>query len=122
VALVILYAFLEGRFSMALGLLFGATFNSISAATAVEGPIIIYILAGIFVGPLGALLGNSPWLRLARVLPTYYIADGVYNATRLAGSAGSNLVDIGVIAGCTVALLAISAWVLRRQSGAAGIL
>jgi ABC-2 type transport system permease protein len=120
IALVMLYALLGGCFSLALGLLFGALFNTVSAAAAVEGPVIlIYIIAGLFVGPLGQLLSNSPALWIAKALPTYYIAEGVYNASRKLGSFGSNLLDIGVILGSTVVLLVLSAWVLRRQSAVA---
>ena len=49
-------------------------------------------------------------------MPTYYIADGVSNASQNLGSFGSNLLDIGVILGSTIVLLAVSAWALRRQS------
>jgi ABC-2 type transport system permease protein len=120
IALVLFYALLGACFSLALGLLFGAVFNSVSAATAVEGLVIlIYVVAGIFVGPLGQLLRNSPALWIAKALPTYYIAQGVYNASVRLGSLGSNLLDIGVIVGSTVVLLTVSAWVLRRQSAVA---
>jgi ABC-2 type transport system permease protein len=121
VGLIVLYIVLGGFFSVALGLLFGAAFNTVSAATAVEAPVmLVYIVAGIFVGPLGQLLGNNPALLLARLLPTYYIAQGAYNATQQAGALGTNLLDVGVILGSTLILLAASAWVLRRQSQVAG--
>lgn len=121
--LVILYAVIGGIFSVALGLLFGAVFNTISAATAAEGPVLmIYILAGIFVGPLGDLLSSSPVTRIAKLIPTYYIAEGVSNATQNLGTTASHLFDIGVVVGSTVVLLAISAWALRRQSAIAAMI
>jgi ABC-2 type transport system permease protein len=120
VALVVLYALLGDWFSLALGLLLGAALNTVSAATAAAGPImIIYILAGLFVGPLGQLLGNTPASWVAKALPTYYVAEGVYNASQELGSFGSNMLDVAVILGSTVVLLAISAWILRRQSAIA---
>jgi ABC-2 type transport system permease protein len=123
IALVVLYAVLGGFFSVALGLLIGAAFSTVSAAAAVEGPVmLIYILAGLFVGPLGQLLSSSPVTRIARLLPTYYIADGVSNASQNLGSVGSNLLDIGVILGSTMVLLSISTWVLRRQSAVAAMI
>jgi ABC-type branched-subunit amino acid transport system ATPase component len=76
----------------------------------------IDIIAGIFVGQLGEMLSSSPAYQIARILPTYYIAEGAYNASRNLGSLGSNLLDAGVILGSTLVLLAISVWVLRRQS------
>ncbi len=120
VALFLLYALLGGCFSLALGLLFGAVFDTVSAAVAVEGPVIlIYIIAGIFVGPLGQLLSNSPVIRIAKVLPTYYIAEGAYNASQKLGSIGSNMLDMGVVICSAIALLVVSTWVLRRQSAVA---
>lgn len=118
IGLILLYAFLGACFSMALGLLFGAAFDTVSSAAAVEGiVIVIYIIAGLFVGPLGDLLGgNTIMIQLAKLLPTYYIADGVFKAAQSSGSFGGNLLDIGVILGSTLILLAVSAWILRRQS------
>jgi ABC-2 type transport system permease protein len=109
-----------GCFSLALGVLFGALFDTVAGATAVAGPImLIYIIAGIFIGRLGLLLSTNPVSKITRALPTYYIAEGVYNASQNLGSLGSNLVDIGVILGSTLVLLAILAWALRRLSAVA---
>jgi ABC-2 type transport system permease protein len=120
VGLVVLYVVLGGVFSLSLGLLFGAVFNSVSTAAAIAGPVmIIYIIAGIFVGPLGQRLSSSPVTHIARLLPTYYIADGVSNASQNLGSFGSNMLDIGVILSSTIVLFVVSAWVLRRQSAVA---
>jgi ABC-2 type transport system permease protein len=116
VALVALYGLLGGCFSLALGLLFGAAFDSVSAASAAGGPVmIVTILAGLFVGPLGQILNRSPVSLVARVLPMYYIAEGVLNASQSQGSLGTNVLDIGVIVASTLILLAVSAGVLRRQ-------
>jgi ABC-2 type transport system permease protein len=120
VGLVILYAVLGGFFSISLGLLIGSLFNTTGAAAAVEGPVIsIFIMAGIFVGPLGQMLSTSPIVKIARLLPTWYIADGVSSASQNTGTLSSHLLDIGVILGFTIILLAVSAWVLRRQSAVA---
>lgn len=55
---------------------------------------IIYILAGLFVGPLGQLLGNNPAAWVAKALPTYYIVEGVYNASQELGSlVGASLIS-----------------------------
>ncbi len=92
-------------------------FNTASAAGTVAGFVaIVYILGGLFVGQLGQILGDGLVLQIARLLPTYYLAEGVVNASQNLGSWGSNLLDIGVILGSTLVLLAISAWELRRQS------
>lgn len=118
--LVILYAVLGGFFSISLGLLIGSLFNTTGAAAAVQGPLIgVFIAAGIFSGQLGQMLGNSPVVKIARFFPTWYLADGIGNASQNIGTLGNHLLDIGVIVGFTVILLAVSAWTLRRQSAVA---
>lgn len=121
VLLVLLYVLLSAFFSLSLGLLFGSLFNTVTAAGTIAGFVsILYILSGIFVGPLGQILGNGPVLIIAKILPTYYLADGVVNASQKLGSLGSNLLDIGIILGTTLILLVISARALRRQPAIAG--
>jgi hypothetical protein len=66
-------------------------------------------VSGIFVGQWGELLGNCPVLQIARFLPTYFLADGMFNASQNLGSLASNLLDIGIILGSTAVFLAISA-------------
>jgi len=61
-------------------------------------------------------LSSGPVAKIARLLPTYYIAEGASNASQNLGSVGSNLLDIGVVLGSTIVLLALSAWALCRQS------
>jgi ABC-2 type transport system permease protein len=121
VALVTLYALLGACFSLALGLLLGAAFQTSSSAGAAGGIVsTIFIIAGIFVGPLGQLLSSSPVVHIVRLLPTYYVAEGAFNAAANEGSVGSNALDIGVILASTLVLLVISAWILRRQSAVVG--
>ena len=117
VPLVVFYVLIGACFSLSLGLFFGSVFNTASAAGTVSGFVaIVYILGGLFVGQLGQILGDGLAVQIARLLPTYYLAEGVVNASQNLGSWGSNLLDIGVILGSTLVLLAISAWELRRQS------
>lgn len=117
VPLVVLYMILGACFSLSSGLLFGSLFNTVQAAGTVSGLVsFVFILSGIFVGQLGELLGNGPVLQIARFIPTYYLADGVVNASQNLGTLGSNLLDIGIILDSTVLFLAISSWALRRQS------
>jgi ABC-2 type transport system permease protein len=119
--LVVLYALLGSCFSLALGLLFGSAFSTVSSATAAQGLVIfVYVLAGLFVGPLGALMGGNLIAQIAKVLPTYYVAEGVYNASQALGSAASNTLDICAILGSTIALLLVSVWLLRRQAAVLG--
>jgi ABC-2 type transport system permease protein len=120
IPLVLLFVLLGSCFSVALGLLFGSIFQTSTVAGGVGGiAVFIYILPGIFVGPLEQLLGNSPIVQAMRILPTYYIASGVYNASQNQGTWENTLLDIGVTVGCTFVLLVISTWMLRRQASVA---
>ena len=81
-------------------------FNTQSAAGAVSGFVaIIYIIGGIFVGPLGQLLGDNLAVKISRFLPTYYLAEGVMNASQSLGTWSSHLLDMGVLLGSTLVLL-----------------
>ena len=120
IPLVLLFALLGAFFSIALGLLFGSIFQTASVARGVGGlASFIYILPGIFIGPLEHLLGSNPVVQALRIVPTYYIANGVYNAIHNQGTGGNTFLDIGVIIGCTSVLLATSTWMLRRQASVA---
>lgn len=120
IPLVVLFALLGGCFSIALGLLFGCIFKSSSAARTVGGfAVFIYILPGIFTGPLMPFVGGNPVVQAFRIIPTYYVVDGVYNAIHNQGTWGNTLTDIAVITGCIIALLAISIGMLRRQASVA---
>jgi ABC-2 type transport system permease protein len=123
VPLVSFYVLIGACFSLSLGLFFGSVFNTASAAGTMAGIVaIVYIIGGLFVGQLGQIVGNGLILQIARLLPTYYLAEGVANATQNLGSLGSNLIDTGVILVSTLVLFAISAWELRRQSAVAAII
>jgi ABC-2 type transport system permease protein len=117
VPFVLLYVSLGACFSLSSGLLFGSLFSSVQSAGTVSGLVsFVFIISGIFVGQLGELLSKGPVLQIVRFIPTYYLADGVVNASQNLGTLGSNLLDIGIILGRTVVFLAISAWALRRQA------
>lgn len=122
VPLVLLYVLVGACFSLALGLFFGSVFNSTASAGSVGGiAAIVFILGGLFVGQLGQLLGTGIISQLVRLLPTYYLADGVVNAAQNLGSISTHLLDFGVVLGSTVVLLGIAGWALRRQSAVLAI-
>lgn len=121
VSLVLLYALLGSCFGLALGLLFGSIFQTSSAVGAITGIVVfIYILPSLSIVMLGPLLGNNFVAQLIKILPTYYIADGAYNAIENTSTLGGNLLDISVTLGCTIVLLAIAVWALRRQAAVVG--
>lgn len=120
VSLVLLYTLLGSCFSLALGLLFGGLFSTISAAGAAGGIVsLIYIVPTLFTGPLGTLFNNNPVAQAMKVLPTYYIADGVYNAMQSQATLNVHLLDISVPLASTIALILLTTWVLRRQASVA---
>lgn len=120
IPLLLLYTLLGSCFSLALGLLLGCIFSTASAAGAAGGLVfLLYIVPSIFAGPLGALLGNNAVAQVVKVLPPYYMTDGTYNAMQGRASFGNALLDLGIIAGSTLVLLLIAAWLLRRQSSVA---
>lgn len=120
IPLVLLYALLGSCLSLALGLLLGGIFQTASAAGAFSGIVFfLYVVPAVFSGPLASLFSSSPFVQLVKVLPTYYIANGAYNAMQSQGTLGSHLFAIGILVGSTLVLLAITAWVLRRQSAVA---
>ncbi len=117
VPLVLFFTLIGACFSLALGLLFGSIFQTSSAAGAVAGMVsMIYVIPGVFVGPLFQMFEGSIAVQFVKILPTYYIADGIYNALVNKTVFSDALLDTIVIMGCTVILLLCSAWMLRRQA------
>ena len=81
VYIVIFYIVIGAYFSLSLGLLFGSIFNKTSTVGVISGLVVIlYIHGGIFAGKLGQILGNGSVLQIARLLPTYYLAEGLVSA------------------------------------------
>ncbi len=120
IPLILLYTLLGSCFSLTLGLLLGSIFSTASAAGAAGGLVFfIYVIPSVFAGPLATLMANNPVAQIVKVLPPYYMADGTYNAMQGRASAGNVLLDLGIIAGSTLALLLITTWTLRRQSSVA---
>ena len=117
VPLVLFFLLMGAGFSLSLGLLFGSIFQTSSAVGAVAGMVsIIYIIPGIFVGPLFQAFQGNIAVQLVRILPSYYMADGIYNALTNKTVFSDALLDMIVILGCTVILLGLSVWTLRRQA------
>lgn len=117
VGMTLLYVLLGAGFCLALGLVVGSIFNSSSAAGGVSGlTSFIYIVPAIFVGVLSTFLQNNPIEQIIKVLPTYYLADGIFNSVQNTGTWSGHLLDIGVLLACTVILLLIAVATLRRQA------
>lgn len=95
----------------------GSIFQTGSAAGGVSGIVsIIYVIPAIFVGPLMQQFQGNIVVQLVKIPPTYYIADGTYNALANSTVFTNALLDTIVILGCTAILLTFSVWTLRRQT------
>ena len=120
IPVLLLYALLGSCFSVSLGLLAGSLFQTTSTAGMFAGIMsVIYIVPVFFVGLFAQILGNNPFLPIAKILPTYYIADGATNALLGITTWGGTLQDVGYVVGSIVVLLAFAIWFLRRQAAVA---
>lgn len=120
IPLVLLFALLGSCLSVLLGLLFGSIFKTTSSAGAFSGMVsFLYIVPVFFVGPFDQALQNNPVAEAMRIVPTYYLADGAINALQGRSTTGQIALDVGVVAGCLVALFAASMWAVRRQAAVA---
>lgn len=104
-----------------VGLLFGSIFKTTSAAGAFSGMVsLLYVVPVFFAGSLGASFGSNAFGQVVRLLPTYYLADGVINAMQERSTAATTTLDIAVVAGSILALFIAAVWVLRRQASVIG--
>jgi ABC-2 type transport system permease protein len=82
----------------------------------------IYIIPTFFTGVFGDAYSSNAVGQIMPFVPTYYLAQGVFNAMQSRATASSLALDIAVVAGCTVALFAAAVWALRRQAAVVGAL
>lgn len=116
-ALLLLYTLLGTCFSLALGLLIGGICSTASTSGMICGFLcFLYVIPGLFTGLLGSLFGSNPVGQAMKFIPTYYIANGGYEAIQNQGALSEHLLNISVILGSTLILLAITGWILRRQA------
>jgi ABC-type multidrug transport system permease subunit len=121
VPLLLFFALLGSIFSVSLGLLIGSIFQTTTAAGAFSGMIsFIYILPIFFVGPFALLLAGNSFAQTIKVLPTYYLADGVANAIQTQSTFNGTVLDIGIVLASIVVLFLIAVWSLRRQAAIVG--
>lgn len=120
IPLILFFTLLGSCFSVSLGLLAGSLFQTTSTAGMFSGiTSMIYIAPIFFVGLFYQLLGDTPFTPFIKVLPTYYLADGVTKALESVATWSNLWVDVSVVVGSIVLLLAIATWGLRRQAAVA---
>ncbi len=115
--LVLLFVLLITGFGHALSLLAGSVFHTTSGLGGFLGIVsLLFVLPAVFASPLGAFFGTSLVQGALRLLPTYYMADGLLDALRNQGTVASALLDLGVtFVGMLVCLVA-AIWILHRQT------
>jgi ABC-2 type transport system permease protein len=120
VPLVLLFVVLGSCFALSLGLLAGSIFQSSGAVGGFMGiASMFFVFPPLFTGVLASLFQNSLVVQVAQAFPTYYIADGLFKAMENKNLVSALLLDLGIVIGSTVVLLAVSTWLLRRQAAVA---
>ncbi|MGZ3715946.1 MAG: hypothetical protein ACXVA4_11045, partial [Ktedonobacterales bacterium] len=65
---------------------------------------------------LGAFFGTGLLQGIMRLLPTYYMADGLLNALQNQGTIGSAFLDLSITVGAMLVCLIAAVWILHRQT------
>ncbi len=121
VPLVLFFTLLGSCFGLVMGLFFGSLLQTNGTVGTFVGLVgIAYTLPSLVLGPLYIVLQDTPFAQVIKVLPPYYIADGILKAMLNQATPDNILLDISLILGCTVLLFLASIWALRRQSAIAG--
>lgn len=114
--LLLLYVLCGVVLAMSIGLLLGIMVDTATASGGlVAAADFAFIIPGIFV-PLTPHLHASALTQFIKILPTYYVAEGVSNALQKQGSFSSNAVDVAVTLGTALVLFVGTVWLLRRQA------
>ncbi len=116
VPLVLLFALLGSLFSVALGALAGCFFKTQGAAGAFSGIVVFIFILPIFFLPAFGLGSGSAIAQVVKVLPTYWIADGVVKALQSQATLENLLLDVVITIGSTALLFLLALWGLRRQA------
>src|SRR5579885_1678402 len=117
IPMMLLFVLLGSCFALSLGLLAGSIFETTSALGGfISIASILFTVSAFFTGPLGTLLSGNPVAQVIRILPTYYIADGAFNALQNQNALTYILFDGGIVLACTVVVLGLALWLLRRQA------
>ncbi|HLV97103.1 MAG TPA: ABC transporter permease [Ktedonobacterales bacterium] len=116
IPLVLLFALLGSLFSVSLGALAGSIFKTQAASGAFSGLGVFIFITPLFFSDLLGLGGNNPFAQVIKVLPAYWLGDGVIKALENRATLESVLLDVVIVVGSTLLLFLISVWGLRRQA------
>ncbi len=112
-SLVLLFTLLASIFAISVGLLASSVLKTGGAVGAFVGLIsLVFLFPAFFVGAFTPPISN-PVLRLVEILPTYFVAEGIYNAMIDRILPARSLIDVAVVAGYSAVFLVIGIWRLR---------
>ncbi len=114
--LVLLFTLLGSLFSVALGALAGSIFKTQAASGAFSGLGVFIFITPMFFSDLLGFAGNHPAAQAIKVLPTYWLGDGVIKALQNRATLENILLDGAIVLGSTLLIFLVSVWGLRRQS------
>ena len=121
IPLVLLFTLLGSTFGLVLGLLFGSICQTNGNVGVFVGIIsLAYSLPSLVLGPLYAILQGSAFEQAIKVLPTYYMADGILKAMLNQATPSNTLLDILILVIATIILFFAAIWTLNRQSAVVG--
>ena len=120
ILVIVLFTLLGACLTVAMGLLVGSVFRSVHVGGPFTGLIaLFFLIPAFFAGPFGKMFAGSLVQQVLRLLPTYYLADGLLAALQDQATLQQVMAD-GVVALCTaLAFFAAAVWVLRRQTAVA---
>jgi len=115
--LVLLFLLVGSCLGIALGLLVGSIFKTASAGGPFTGLMaLLYIFPAIFVGPLGQFFQSDTIQQIIQVLPSYYLASGLFAALQGRATFADALFDLAVVLLTALAFFLAAVWVLWRQT------
>lgn len=82
---------------------------------AFTGQVLLTLLSMVFGSWFSLLPGKSPVAQVMRVLPTFYLADGIYRAMQGQAATGGVLFNLSILAGSTCIIFVLTAWLRRRH-------
>jgi ABC-2 type transport system permease protein len=117
VGVVLLFVVLGAAFGVALGLLVGSLFRTSASTGLFTGLIaLVYFFPAFLAGPFAHFFIGSPLLWIVRLVPTYYLAEGLLSGLQQQATAGGVALESSVVLGTTLALFGAAVWTLRRQA------
>lgn len=117
-SLVIAFFILLGAYlTVAMGLLVGSVFRSIHVGGPFTGIIaLFFLIPAFFAGPFGRMFDGGLLPQVMRLLPTYYLANGLLAALQDQATTQQIVADGAVVLCTALAFFAAAVWVLRRQT------